>query len=204
MTLTSSEVLASVLQWKDPPLCFLLLGKILIFYQLSTSLPNISKTCNFTPIKNSFHTFESNLITDNSIEFCQWPGKLQFTHLPILTAFHSVFLLMFSLLRKTPYSYRHILENILLSFDLPHHQEVTEDFVTSMPFSFTLSILPLRLFSFNPLISASQVIFNIHLYSYPDNSETGHSRLVLPFIIDFLIKLNIPQLLIFQMFLKVM
>lgn len=69
----------------------------------------------------SFHTFESNLIIRNSIGVCQWPGKLQFTHLLILTTFHFVFLLKFSLLSKTPYSYSHTLGNTLLSFDFPCH-----------------------------------------------------------------------------------
>lgn len=50
-TLTSAEVLVSVLQHKDPPCCFLLLGTMLIFNHLSSPKPNISNTFKFTLIE---------------------------------------------------------------------------------------------------------------------------------------------------------
>lgn len=101
MTVTSSEVLASVLYEKDCPLCFLFLDKILIFHYLSTFLRIIRKTVSLLLLK-CFHIFETNLSTDNSTEACQQPSKLQFTHLATLTAFQFVFLVTSSLLKKFP------------------------------------------------------------------------------------------------------
>lgn len=59
--------------------------------------PSTSNNHNeFIPIKTVFtHAqtciFYSNLTANNNSEFCQWKGSVAVTHLPPLTAFHSMF-----------------------------------------------------------------------------------------------------------------